>query len=132
MSIESIVRKDAIAKDEARSRWDMERDLRDRLGLHHGAMALRGWKNVNWGIVSESNASVFWFGYGDLSEDDLAKIKSNLHEDEVFVAGWKDQRPPRMFSEALGLGTRPGRGDSIYITITHEGVRTDRPANTIF
>jgi hypothetical protein len=103
---------------------------RERFGLRHGAMRERGWKNVNWGLVR--GAEVFWFGYGDLGETDPGHIRERLDEGEVFVAGWKDARPPRLFAKALGLGTRLGRSESIYVTVTREGVRYDRPANTIF
>jgi hypothetical protein len=109
-----------------------EREIltRQRLGLHHGALREFGWKNVHWGLVQGDR--VFWFGYGDLHVDDLPRIQGALDEDEVFVAGWKDTDAPRSYADALGLGEYESSNRRIYITVTRQGARRDRPANTIF
>lgn len=95
-----------------------------RFDVHNGQFfGENRYKNLNWyigpfaGITDRRLLS--WFCFGDIREEDLARLSEKLHPSEALVLGWKDL-PPNHFEDDFF-----GDGGGIRMVIASEGVIFD-------
>jgi hypothetical protein len=73
------------------------RELRERFSVTNGQFfAEMRFKNLNWyftnGNTVNRNEPGEWFCYGDIRDEDVARLMKELKDGELLVLGWKDRQ----------------------------------------
>jgi hypothetical protein len=101
------------------------KELRERFGVTNGRFfGEYRFKNLNWyftdsGKVNQEQPGE-WFCYGDIRDDDVISLRSNLNEGELLILGWKELRGDDRWDEVF----RDGGG--VWMAIAKDGVVYDR------
>lgn len=116
------------------------KELQERFGVHNGRFfGYYRFKNLNWYFTTmeitsktliENIDKPEWFCYGDVTEEDAARLQKLLNPGEALIMGWKELPPDEKFDPFFK------DGNGIWMIITSEGVkfdfRRDRANNGVF
>lgn len=100
------------------------KELRERFGVSNGQFwGYYRFKNLNW-YLSQDDAFMTterdeWFCFGDIRDDDPARLMALLEPNEALVLGWKDMGPDVKKDDFFN------DGGGVWIIIKKDGVLFD-------